>query len=83
MKYGVGFIGYDYTGEGESEKQFHSYELDLKVLLAYAVKQGYDLRKTVLCGFSIGSYSALCIEGIMPRILVSPFSGLIPLIEET
>lgn len=51
--------------------------------MAYAVKQGYDLRKVIICGFSLGSYSALCIEGIMPRILVSPFSGLIPLIEET
>ena len=46
------------------------------------IRQGYDLRRTVLCGFSLGSYSALCLEGLMPRILISPFSGIIPLIEE-
>ena len=57
--------------------------MDIKVILAYAIKQGYDLRRTVICGFSLGSYSALCVEGIMPRILVSPFSGIIPLIEDT
>ena len=82
VHYAVGFVAYDYTGQGESTRNFHSYESDIKVVLSWVIRQGYDLRRTVLCGFSLGSYSALCLEGLMPRILISPFSGIIPLIEE-
>jgi hypothetical protein len=34
-----------------------------------------------MCGFSLGSYSALCLEGEMPRILISPICGIISFFE--
>jgi len=35
----------------------------MKIILAWIVKQGYKLNRTIICGFSLGSYSALCIKG--------------------
>lgn len=75
-KFSIATIAYDYTGDGESQKDFVDFESDLKCILAWAVKQGYDLRRIILCGFSLGSYSALCLKGQMPRILISPLCGL-------
>lgn len=81
-KFEISAIAYDYTGDGESLKEFVNFETDLMCILAWAVKQGYDLRRTILCGFSLGSYSALCLQGQMPRILISPICGLISYVEE-
>jgi hypothetical protein len=53
----------------------------MKIMLGWAISTGYDLRRVVLCGFSVGAYSASLIPGLMPRILVSPFAGIIPFIE--
>ena len=54
----------------------------MKIMLSWAVSEGYDLRRVVLCGFSVGTFSALILPGMMPRVLISPFSGIIPLVEE-
>jgi hypothetical protein len=54
----------------------------MKIMLSWAVSEGYDLRRVVLCGFSVGTFSALIPPGMMPRVLISPFSGIIPLVEE-
>lgn len=51
------------------------------VVLAWAVRLGYKLNRIILCGFSLGSYSALCLEGEMPRILISPICGIISFFE--
>ena len=79
-KYGVSVLLYDYTGDGESNKDFHSYESDIKVVLAWAQHLGYSLSKIILCGYSIGSYSALVVNGPMPRLLISPVCGIIPFV---
>lgn len=83
VRYGISVLLYDYTGDGESQKDFYSYETDIKVVLAWALKKGYSLSKIVLCGYSIGSYSALLVPGQMARILISPICGIIPFIEGT
>jgi hypothetical protein len=49
----------------------------MRLVLAWTVRLGYKLSRTILCGFSLGSYSALCLEGEMPRILISPICGII------
>lgn len=79
-KYGVSVLLYDYTGNGESNRNFHTFESDVKVVLAWAQQQGYELSKTILCGYSLGSYSALVVPGPMPRLLISPVCGIIPYI---
>ena len=83
VKYGIGVVLFDYSGEGESKGSFVSYENDLQTVLAWVHKQGYSPKRTILCGFSIGSYPTLSAPGPMPRILISPLCGLIPLIEGT
>jgi predicted esterase len=55
---------------------FSSYEEDLKLVLAWVLNKGYDLHRIILCGFSLGTYSALSLMGQMPRILVSPVCGV-------
>lgn len=82
-KYGISVLLYDYTGNGESNRDFNSYEQDVKVVLAWAQHEGYELGRIVLCGFSIGSYSALVVPGPMPRLLISPVCGIIPYVEGT
>ena len=82
-KYGIAVVLYDYNGEGESKGKFQSYEKDIKIVLSWVFKQGYSPSRTVLCGFSIGSFPTLTIPGPMPRILVSPICGLTPLVEGT
>jgi hypothetical protein len=77
VKYGVALLAFDYSGDGESEKEFSSYDEDIKLVLAWTVRLGYKLSRTVLCGFSLGSYSALCLQGPMPRMLISPICGII------
>lgn len=81
MKYGIAMAAYDYTGDGESEMDFESYQEDLKVVLAWILRQGYKMNKVVLCGFSLGSYSALCLQGQMARLLISPICGIISFFE--
>jgi pimeloyl-ACP methyl ester carboxylesterase len=81
--YGISVLLYDYTGDGESCKKFSSYETDIKVVLAWALLLGYDLANIIICGYSIGSYSALVIPGPMGRILISPICGIIPFVEGT
>ena len=61
--------------------KFSSYEEDIKLVLAWIVSKGYTLDKTILCGFSLGSYSALTLEGQMPRILISPICGIYTFLE--
>lgn len=80
--YGISFVGYDYVGDGESEGCFISYEEDIETVLAWVLGQGYKLSKVILCGFSIGVYSALCLEGMMTRIVISGFAGLLPMVEK-
>ena len=63
LKFGIGAIGYDCSGEGESQQGFVSYEKDMRMVLSWALSLGYRLNRTILCGFSLGSYSALCLEG--------------------
>lgn len=82
-RFKVSVLLYDYTGDGESKRDFYSYELDLKVVLAWAQHIGYPLHRIVLCGYSIGSFSALLLKGEMPRILISPICGVIPFVEGT
>jgi hypothetical protein len=50
--------------------------------MSWAIKQGYDLRRIILCGFSLGSYSALCLKGQMARILISPLCGITSYVED-
>ena len=45
------------------------------------MSEGYKLNRTILCGFSLGSYSALALCGMMPRILISPICGIISYLE--
>jgi pimeloyl-ACP methyl ester carboxylesterase len=61
LKYNVAVLAYDYTGDGESQKEFSSYEEDLKLVLAWVITEGYKLNRAILCGFSLGSYSALAL----------------------
>jgi pimeloyl-ACP methyl ester carboxylesterase len=77
IRYNIAVVAYDYTGEGESQLEFSSYEEDLKLVLAYVLMLGYDLGRTILCGFSLGSYSALSLNAQMPRILISPVCGIL------
>jgi hypothetical protein len=50
-------------------------------VLAWVLKLGYDIKRCILAGFSIGTYSALYLKGIMPRVLIAPISGLISFLE--
>lgn len=50
-------------------------------MLAWVIKQGYKLHRTIISGFSLGSYSALCLEGEMARLLISPVCGIISFFE--
>jgi hypothetical protein len=52
-------------------------------VLAWAQHLGYDLSNVIICGYSIGSYSALLVPGPMGRILISPICGVIPFVEGT
>ena len=61
--------------------KFQSYKDDLKLVLAWTIAKGYKLSRTVLCGFSLGSYSALAIQGQMPRILISPICGVLSFLD--
>ena len=81
VRYGIAVVLYDYNGEGESRGRFNSYEDDIKTVLAWVFKKGYHPQRTLLCGFSIGSYPTLSVPGPMPRILISPICGLISLVE--
>jgi pimeloyl-ACP methyl ester carboxylesterase len=81
--YGISVLLYDYTGDGESTKTFTNYETDIKVVLSWVQHLGYDLSSIIICGYSIGSYSALLLPGPMGRILISPICGVIPFVEGT
>jgi alpha/beta superfamily hydrolase len=81
MKYSIAFVGFDAMGEGESEGEIGKEEQVMKIMLSWTISNGYDLRRVVLCGFSVGAYSATLIPGVMPRVLISPFAGIIPFIE--
>ena len=37
--------------------------------------------RIILAGFSLGSYSALSMEVVMPRVLISPVCGIVPFLE--
>lgn len=80
--YNIAILAYDYTGDGESTLPFHDYNNDIKTILSFVVSQGYDLRRVILAGFSLGSYSTLCLEGMMPRLLISPITGIISYVEK-
>ena len=56
---------------------FNSFEDDLKLILAWVLNEGYELKNVILLGFSLGSYSALLLQGQMNRILVSPICGIV------
>ena len=81
QRHKIAVLAYDYTGDGESKMKFSSYEEDIKLILAWVVSKGYSLGNTILCGFSLGSYSALTLEGVMPRILISPVCGILTFLE--
>ena len=61
--------------------KFGNYEDDIKLVLAWVVSKGYTLDKTILSGFSLGTYSALVLQGKMPRILISPICGILTFLE--
>lgn len=50
-------------------------------MLSWVIRKGYRMDRIVLAGFSLGSYSALCLEGVMPRLLISPVCGIMPFLE--
>ena len=77
----IAVLAYDYTGDGESEKEFVSYESDLNLVVSWVIRKGYKMDRIILAGFSLGSYSALSMEGVMPRLLISPVCGIVPFLE--
>jgi hypothetical protein len=49
-------------------------------MLAWALSLGYNIKRCILMGFSLGTYPTLYLKGMMARVLIAPISGIVSFI---